>query len=791
MGANEFAKLPHIGESVLRKEDYRFLTGAGQYTDDITLARMAHAVFVRSPHAHANIKTVNTQAAKAAPGVIGVLEGKDVANDKLNGLPCGWLITSTDGQPMKEPPHSVLALDKVRYVGDHVVMVVAETLEQAKNAAELVEVDYEPLPAAVDVRDAKGGPVLHDIAPDNNCYKWAIGDKGLVDEAFAKAAHVTKLDLINNRLVPNAMEPRAAIGSYSRANDDYTLYVSNQNPHVERLLMTAFVMGLPEHKVRVIAPDVGGGFGSKIYLYAEDVCLTWASKKLNRNIKWVCERGEAFLSDAHGRDHSSHAELALDKDGKFLALRVHTDANLGAYLSTFSTCVPTILYATLLAGQYTTPLVYAEVDAWFTNTAPVDAYRGAGRPEATYLLERIVSRAAFELGLPQDEIRRRNFITQFPYQTPVALQYDIGDYVACMDASQKLADVAGFQARQAASKAQGKLRGIGYSSYIEACGLAPSNIAGALGARAGLFECGEVRVHPTGSVTVFTGSHSHGQGHETTFAQVVASRLGIAVDAVDIVHGDTGRVPFGMGTYGSRSISVGGAAIMKALDKIEAKAKKIAAHLMEASDTDIDFANGEFTVRGTDKKIPFGTVALTAYVPHNYPLETLEPGLNETAFYDPTNFTFPSGTYIAEVEIDPETGTVRLDRFTAVDDFGTIINPMIVEGQVHGGLVQGIGQALIENCVYDRETGQLLTGSFMDYAMPRADDFPQFNIGHVCTPCTHNPLGTKGCGEAGAIGSPPAIINAVLDALAPLGVKDLDMPATPHRVWQAIQSAKA
>lgn len=791
MGANEFAKLPHIGESVLRKEDYRFLTGAGQYTDDITLARMAHAVFVRSPHAHALVKSVDTRAAQSAPGVIGVLEGKDVANDKINGLPCGWLITSTDGQPMKEPPHPILALDKVRYVGDHVVMVVAETLEQAKNAAELVEVDYEPLSAVVDVRDAKGGAALHDLAPDNHCYKWAIGDKAVVDAAFQGAAHVTKLDLINNRLVPNAMEPRAAIGSYSRANDDYTLYVSNQNPHVERLLMTAFVMGLPEHKVRVIAPDVGGGFGSKIYLYAEDVCLTWASKKLNRNIKWVCERGEAFLSDAHGRDHSSHAELALDKDGKFLALRVHTDANLGAYLSTFSTCVPTILYATLLAGQYTTPLVYAEVDAWFTNTAPVDAYRGAGRPEATYLLERIVSRAAFELGLSQDEIRRRNFITQFPYQTPVALQYDAGDYVACMDASQKLADVAGFKARQAASKAQGKLRGIGYSSYIEACGLAPSNIAGALGARAGLFECGEVRVHPTGSVTVFTGSHSHGQGHETTFAQVVASRLGIAVDAVDIVHGDTGRVPFGMGTYGSRSISVGGAAIMKALDKIEAKAKKIAAHLLEASDTDIDFANGEFTVRGTDKKIPFGTVALTAYVPHNYPLETLEPGLNETAFYDPTNFTFPSGTYIAEVEIDPETGVVRLDRFTAVDDFGTIINPMIVEGQVHGGLVQGIGQALIENCVYDRETGQLLTGSFMDYAMPRADDFPEFKIGHVCTPCTHNPLGTKGCGEAGAIGSPPAIINAVLDALAPLGVKDIDMPATPHRVWQAIQAVKA
>jgi aerobic carbon-monoxide dehydrogenase large subunit len=793
MGATDFANLPHIGESVLRKEDYRFLTGAGQYTDDIDLANMTHCVFVRSPHAHANIKSIKKDKALKAPGVVGIFDGQDVAGDKVNGLPCGWLITSTDGTPMKEPAHPILAQGKVRYVGDHVVMVVAETVEQAKVAAELVEVDYDVLPAVVDVRDAATGkgPGLHAEAPNNHCYKWAIGDKGQVDEAFKKAAHITKLDLINNRLVPNPMEPRAAIGAFNRASDEYTLWVSNQNPHVERLLMTAFVLGLPEHKVRVIAPDVGGGFGSKIYLYAEDVCLTWASKKLNRTIKWTCERGEAFLCDAHGRDHDSHAELAMDKDGKFLALKVHTNANLGAYLSTFSTAVPTILYATLLAGQYTTPLVYCEVDAWFTNTAPVDAYRGAGRPEATYLLERIVSRAAWEMGLGQDEIRKRNFITQFPYQTPVALQYDIGDYHACMNEAQKLADAAGFAKRKAASEAKGLKRGIGYSSYIEACGIAPSNIAGALGARAGLFECGEVRVHPTGSVTVFTGSHSHGQGHETTFAQVVASRLGIPVENVDVVHGDTGRVPFGMGTYGSRSISVGGAAIMRALDKIEAKAKKIAAHLMEASDADIEFANGEFTVKGTDKKIPFGQVALTAYVPHNYPLDKLEPGLNETAFYDPTNFTFPAGTYIAEVEVNPNTGEVRLDRFTAVDDFGTIINPMIVEGQVHGGLVQGIGQALLENCVYDRETGQLLSGSFMDYAMPRADDFPHFNIGHVCTPCTHNPLGTKGCGEAGAIGSPPAMINAILDALAPLGVKELDMPATPHRVWQAIQQAKA
>ena len=793
MGASDFANLPHIGESLRRKEDYRFLTGAGQYTDDIVLANMAQCFFVRSPHAHAKIRSIDKTAALAAPGVIGILDGQDVVADKINGLPCGWLITSTNGEPMKEPPHPILAFEKVRYVGDHVVMVVAETYEQARDAAELVVVDYEPLAAVVDVRDAQapGAPVIHDIATNNQCYKWAIGDKAAVDATFANAAHVTKIDLVNNRLAPNPMEPRAAIGHYNRAGDDYTLYVSNQNPHVERLLLTAFVMGLPEHKVRVIAPDVGGGFGAKIYLYAEDVCLTWASKKLNRPIKWNCDRSEAFLSDAHGRDHVSHAELAMDPDGKFLGFRVHTDANLGAYLSTFSTAVPTILYATLLAGQYKTPQVYVEVDSWFTNTAPVDAYRGAGRPEATYLLERIVSRAAWEMGLSQDEIRRRNFITEFPYQTPVALQYDTGDFHACLKQANDLADVAGLEQRKAQSKAKGLLRGLGYSSYIEACGLAPSNVAGALGARAGLFECGEVRVHPTGSVTVFTGSHSHGQGHETTFAQVVAARLGLSPDQVDIVHGDTGRVPFGMGTYGSRSISVGGAAIMRALDKIEAKAKKIAAHLMEASDADVDFAGGEFKVKGTDKMVTFGQVALTAYVPHNYPLDKLEPGLNETAFYDPTNFTFPAGTYICEVEVDPATGQVRVDRFTAVDDFGTIINPMIVEGQVHGGLVQGIGQALMEHCVYDRETGQLVTGSFMDYAMPRADDFPNFTIGHVCTPCTTNPLGTKGCGEAGAIGSPPAVMNAVLDALAPLGVKDLDMPASPNRVWNAIQQAKA
>jgi carbon-monoxide dehydrogenase large subunit len=555
--------------------------------------------------------------------------------------------------------------------------------------------------------------------------------------------------------------------------------------------MTAFVLGLPEHKVRVIAPDVGGGFGSKIYLYGEETALVWASKQVNRPIKWTGDRSEAFLSDAHGRDHVTDAELALDKDGHFLAMRVHTTANMGAYLSTFASCIPTILYATLLAGQYKTPAIHCTVKAVFTNTAPVDAYRGAGRPEATYVVERLVSTAARELNLGQDEIRRRNFIDTFPYATPVALTYDTGDYFSILEKANKLADVAGYDARKKASNAKGRLRGLGYASYIEACGLAPSNVAGALGARAGLFEAGEVRVHPTGKVTVFTGSHSHGQGHETTFAQVVADRLGIAVEDVDIVHGDTGRVPFGMGTYGSRSLAVGGSAIVKAIDKVIAKGKKIAAHLLEASEADIEFADGAFKVAGTDRKKAFAEVSLAAYVPHNYPLDKLEPGLNENAFYDPTNFTYPAGTYITEVEIDPDTGQVVIERFSAVDDFGNVINPMIVEGQVHGGITQGIGQALLEHGVYDKDSGQLLSGTYMDYAMPRADDVPAYALETTCTPCTHNPLGVKGCGEAGAIGAPAAVMNAVVDALSTLGVADLQMPASPHRVWQAIQDARA
>jgi aerobic carbon-monoxide dehydrogenase large subunit len=781
-------KAGFIGKSVERKEDLRFLSGSGQYTDDITLPRQSYGYFVRSPHAHAKIRGIDASAVTGAPGVLGIFTGKDLAG--IGGLPCGWLINNIDGTPMKEPKHPVLAEGKVRYVGDHVALVVAETLAQAKAAAALVNVDYEVLAPIVDTATAdQAKSAVHDEAPDNVCYVWGCGDKAATDAAFAKAAHVTKLSFSNNRLIPNALEPRAANASYDRGADAYTLYVSNQNPHVERLLMTAFVLGLSEHKVRVVSPDVGGGFGSKIYLYAEETALVWASKRVGRPIKWTAERSESFLSDAHGRDHVTTAELALDKDGRFLALRVHTTANMGAYLSTFSTCIPTILYATLLAGQYATPAIYCEVKAVFTNTAPVDAYRGAGRPEATYVVERIVETAAREMKIDPVELRRRNFIRTFPYSTPVGLTYDTGDYEATLKRAVELADVKDFATRKAWSAKHGKLRGLGYSCYIEACGLAPSSVAGALGARAGLFEAGEVRVHPTGTVTVFTGSHSHGQGHETTFAQVVADRLGIPIENIDVQHGDTDKILFGMGTYGSRSIAVGGTAIMKAVDKVIAKGKRIAAHLLEASEADIEFSNGEFRVAGTDRKKAFAEVSLAAYVPHNYPHEDLEPGLNENAFYDPNNFTYPAGSYVCEVEVDPETGVVTIDRFVACDDFGNVINPMIVEGQVHGGLAQGIGQALLEHGIYN-EDGQLVTGSYMDYAMPRADDFPKFVVETVKgTPCTHNPLGVKGCGEAGAIGSPPAVINAIVDALAHFGVKDVPMPATPHTVWKAIRTA--
>jgi carbon-monoxide dehydrogenase large subunit len=778
-----------IGVSVRRKEDLRFLSGRGNYVDDINRPGQVYAHFLRSDQPHGKIISIDTSDAAKMPGVIAIFTGEDFT--QVGGIPCGWQLHSKDGSPMLEPRHPVLAHGKVRHVGDPIALVVAATKQQAKDAAEVIVLDIESLPAVANLAAALApeAPLVHDEAAGNICFDWQIGDAAAVAAGFAKADKIVKLDLVNNRLIANAMEPRAAIGEYDVSSGEYTLYTTSQNPHVIRLLMGAFVLQIPEHKLRVVAPDVGGGFGSKIFHYAEEAALTWAAARVKRPIKWTADRSEAFVTDAHGRDHVSVAELALAADGKFLALKVKTQANMGAYLSTFAPSVPTYLSATLLAGVYATPAIHAEVTAVFTNTVPVDAYRGAGRPEATFLLERIVDLAARELNMDRVEIRRKNFIPKdaFPYQTPIALQYDSGDYDATFDAALAASDYAGFETRRKQSAAKGKLRGIGISTYVEACGIAPSAMAGALGARAGLYEVANIRVHPTGSVTVFTGAHSHGQGHETTFAQLVSEQLGVPHDQVDIVHGDTSKIPFGMGTYGSRSLAVGGSAMVKAMDKIISKGKKIAAHLLEADVHDIEFKDGKFSVVGTDRAKAFAEIALTAYVPHNYPIEELEPGLEETAFYDPKNFTYPGGCHIAELEIDPDTGVVNLLRFTAVDDIGRVINPMIVEGQVQGGIAQGIGQALLEHAIYD-ESGQLLSGSMMDYTMPRADNIPNILVGTETTLCTHNPLGSKGVGEVGAIGSPPAVINAVVDALRDFNVSHIDMPATADKIWAIIEA---
>ncbi|MEM7072083.1 MAG: xanthine dehydrogenase family protein molybdopterin-binding subunit [Pseudomonadota bacterium] len=783
----------HIGKSHKRREDVRFLSGSGCYTQDINKEGQLFVCFARAGCAHGILTSVDVAPALAIPGVVAAFTGADIAEAGLGGIPCGWQMTDRHGEVMREPAHPILAQSKVRHVGDPIAAVLAETPELARTGADAVAIQIEELPAVSELKAALDTTVrVHDDLASNLCFDWTLGDEEAVDAAFAEADHVTKLALVNNRLIPNAMEPRAAIGEYDPAHDRYTLTTTSQNPHLIRLLMGAFVLQIPEHKLRVVSPDVGGGFGSKIFHYAEEALVTWAARKVARPVKWVAERSESFISDAHGRDHKTQVELALDKNGIFKALRVKTIANMGAYLSTFAPCIPTWLHATLLAGQYKTPAIHCQVQAVFTNTTPVDAYRGAGRPEATYLLERTINKAASEMGIDQFEIRRRNFIQadEFPYQTPVALQYDSGDYPTLMDKACKLGDVEGFARRKQESLERGRLRGIGVSSYIEACGIAPSSLVGALGARAGLYEAATVRVNPTGSISVFTGSHSHGQGHETTFAQLVADRLGIAPETIEIVHGDTDRIPFGMGTYGSRSLAVGGTAIVKALDKIIDKSRTIAAHMMEADQQDIDFEDGIFKIKGSDRGKAFGEIALAAYVPHQYPLDQLEPGLEETAFYDPANFTFPAGTYICEIELDNATGQVSIDRFTCADDFGTLINPMIVEGQVHGGLAQGIGQALLEGCSFN-EHGQLLTGSWMDYTMPRADDMPDFQVTTNATACTHNPLGVKGCGEAGAIGAPSAVVNAVLDAVSDFGIDHIDMPLTPMRVWEALANHNA
>lgn len=776
-----------IGARVTRKEDKRFLTGKGRYTDDMVVPGMKQAIFVRSPHAHAKIKSIDTSAALKMPGVIGILDGKQLQADGIGSIICGWMIHSKDGTPMKMGNWRPLAHDVVRYVGDAILIVVADSIAEAKDAAEAVVIEYDVLPAVIEAPKAleAGAPQIHPDIPNNQIFDWEIGNAADTDAALARAAHITELKIHNNRLAPNPMEPRATLGIYDSAEDHYTCYTTSQNPHVARLVMSAFYNVAPEHKLRVIAPDVGGGFGSKIYIYPEEIVCLWASKKTGVPVKWTSDRTEAFLTDAHGRDHDTTVKMAFDKDHKIIGLKVDTIANLGAYMSLFSSATPTYLYATLLSGQYNIPAIHANVRTVYTNTAPVDAYRGAGRPEATYVMERTMETAARELGLAPAELRRINFVRSFPHQTPVIMAYDAGDFEASLNAAMAAADYAGFPARKVEAAKRGMKRGIGMSCYIEACGIAPSAAVGSLGAGVGLWESAEVRVNAVGTVEVLTGSHSHGQGHETTFAQLIADRFGVPMDNVSIVHGDTDKVQMGMGTYGSRSGAVGMSAIVKALDKVEAKAKKIAAHLMEADESDIVIENGELKVAGTDKSVPWFQMALAAYTAHNLPAG-MEPGLKEGAFYDPSNFTFPAGCYICEVEVDPETGKTKIIQFVAADDFGNIINPMIVEGQVHGGIAQGLGQALLEGVTYS-ENGQLMTASYMDYAMPRADDLPSFQISHQCTPSPSNPLGIKGCGEAGAIGSPPALINAITDAI---GNNNLSMPATPEKVWVAANAAK-
>ena len=770
-----------IGAAVKRREDLRFITGRGTYTDDLNVPGQTYGVFLRSPYARARINAIDAADALQVDGALAVFTGQDTAADGLGDLPCGWLVKSKDGSDMVSAPHPPLAVSQVNYVGEPYGLVVAESLAAAREAAELVAADFEELTPVVATAEAAQASPIHEGLEANLAYDWELGDEAATDAALAAAAHVTRLDLTNNRLIPNAIEPRAALATFDPASGEYELRTTSQNPHLERLVLSAFVQIAPEHKLRVVAPDVGGGFGSKIFVYAEETVVTWAAAKVGRPIKWTAERSESFLADAHARDHVTHAELGLDEAGRFTALKVRTTANLGAYLSLFGSSVPTFLYGTLLAGQYKTPNIHVQTHGVYTNTTPVDAYRGAGRPEATFVVERIVEAAARETGRDPAELRRLNMIEprDFPYETPVALVYDTGNYQASLDRALQLVDYGGFKQRRAASEAEGKRRGIGFSCYIEACGLAPSQLAIQLGAGVGLYESGEIRINPTGSVTVFTGSHSHGQGHETTFAQVVSDKLGVPFDDVEVVHGDTGRVEFGLGTYGSRSLAVGGSALISAADKIIAKGTRIAAHMMQAEPDNVAFEEGAF-ISG-NQRLTLQEVAFASYVPADYPPD-LEPGLSEKAFYDPENFTYPAGAHIAEVEVDEATGVVQLVNFVAVDDFGHVINPMIVDGQVHGGLAQGAGQALLEHGIYDAD-GQLTTGSYMDYCMPRADDVPDFTVDTTVTPCTHNPLGAKGCGEAGAIGSPAAIINAVTDAV---GTEDIAMPATPEQVWRKL-----
>jgi aerobic carbon-monoxide dehydrogenase large subunit len=750
-------------------------------------------VFVRSPYAHARIRAIDASAAMASPGVVAVLTGSDMAADGVTPMRPLWIVQSSDGNPMAEPPRFALARGIVRHVGEPIAAVIAQTCEQATDGAERVVLDAQALPAVSDVQGAQAddAPALHAGVFGNLCFRWARGDEARVRAAFASAERVVALDLVNNRVAGAAIEPRAVLAVCGPNAGKLTLYSATQVPHHIRRLVTE-QLGMAESALRVIAPDVGGGFGYKGKLYPEEAIIAWAARRLQFPVRWSATRAESFLADNQGRDHVTHAELALDADGHFLALRVHTRANLGAYVSTFGAAIPSAIYTSLLAGVYRTPAIFVESTGIFTNTTPTDAYRGAGRPEACYVLERLADLAAKNFGMDRGEIRRRNFIApgEMPYPTPIGPTYDCGDFPKMLARAQALADYENFDLRRADAMRRGRLRGIGLACYVESSGIAPSRFAGALGARAGFFEAAAIRVEPNGSVRAALGTHNHGQGHATSLAQILCSRLGVPVEQIEVLEGDTDLVPYGTGTFGSRTIAVGGSALHRAAEKIVSKGKRIAAHLLEAAVTDIEFTHGWFAVTGTDRKISFPAVANAAHVPHNFPLESVEPGLAEQAAYDPPSFAFSNGAHVCEVEIDPQTGRIEVAGYWAVDDVGTVINPMIVHGQIHGGVAQGIGQALFEHAVYDRQ-GQLMTGSFMDYGLPRADDLPLLVAEcDESQPCTHNPLGAKGCGEAGAIAAPAALVSAALDALAPLGISDLDMPLTSEQVWRRIKDCR-
>ncbi|MFQ5775297.1 MAG: xanthine dehydrogenase family protein molybdopterin-binding subunit [Kiloniellaceae bacterium] len=771
-----------VGQAMRRIEDPRLLTGRGRYTDDIRLEGEAVGFVLRSPHAHAQIAAIDTAAAAAAPGVLGVYTAADLARDGIGDITCLTPMTGKGGSAMALPTHPVLARGRVRHVGDPVAFVVAETLEQAKDAAELIEVDYRDLPAVVDTGAAldPGAPRIWDEAPHNLCLHWDLGEEAATAAAFAGAAHVTRLELVNNRLVVNPMEPRNALGVYDEASGRFTLTTGSQGAHKLKPQLARDIFHVPAEQVRVVTPDVGGAFGMKNFLFAEQVLVLWAARALGRPVRWNGERGESFVSDSQGRDHVAAAELALDAEGRILGLRASIVANMGAYLSNFGPFIPTGCCLKMLSGLYRIPAVYAEVKCVFTNTVPVDAYRGAGRPEAAYIVERLIDAAARELGLDPIELRRRNFVraAQMPYATATGLIYDSGDFPAMMERALERIDHAGLPARRAKAVAEGKLRGIGLACYIEECGGSGQ-------------EDARVRLDPDGEVTVYVGTQNNGQGHATAYTQIVADRLGLAPERIRIRQGDTDELAFGGGTGGSRSLLMGGGAIAAAADKAIERARRVAGHLLEAAEADLEFRDGAFAVVGTDRRVGLAEIAKATHAGAGLPEELRRP-INEAARHQDALNTYPNGCHACEVEVDRATGLARIVRFVIVDDFGTLVNPLLAAGQVHGGTVQGIGQALLERTVYDPESGQLLTGSFMDYCMPRADDVPMIELTMVEDfPCATNPMGAKGAGEAGSIGASPAVINAIVDALGPLGVRHIDMPATPERVWRAIREAEA